>query len=73
MINQVAPDAPHLYGRLSAPHPASRLRCLGGSAVFLIANLVFVSIPYWQDPRIAARSPIGWGRLVWGAAWVILR
>ncbi|WP_243303657.1 hypothetical protein [Geothrix oryzisoli] len=38
--------------------------------VFFLANLVFGSVPSWQDLRIAARSPIGWvllvGALVWG-------
>ena len=38
--------------------------------IFLLANLVFGSMPSWQDLRIAARSPIGWlllaGSLVWG-------
>ena len=42
-------------------------------AVFLIANLVFASIPSGQDLRIAARSPIGWGLLVGGVAWAVLR
>ncbi len=43
------------------------------AAVFLIANLVFASIPSWQDLRIAARSPIGWGLLMGGVAWATLR
>lgn len=42
-------------------------------AVFLIANLVFASVPSWQDLRIAARSPIGWGLLVGSLAWMVLR
>lgn len=37
---------------------------------FLLANLLFASIPSRQDLRIAARSPIGWlllaGALGWG-------
>jgi hypothetical protein len=43
-------------------------------AVFLIANLVYASVPSWQDLRIAARSPVGWillaGLLAWGWSWV---
>ena len=38
--------------------------------VFLIANLVFGSVPSWQDIRIAARSPFGWLLLAGGLAWV---
>jgi hypothetical protein len=38
--------------------------------LYLLANLLFGSMPSWQDLRIAARSPIGWlllaGALVWG-------
>ncbi|GLH72773.1 hypothetical protein GETHLI_12750 [Geothrix limicola] len=38
--------------------------------VFLLANLVFASVPSWQDLRVAARSPVGWlllaGALGWG-------
>ena len=38
--------------------------------LFLLANLLFGSLPSWPDVRIAARSPIGWlllgGVLVWG-------
>lgn len=44
-------------------------------AIYLIANLIYASIPSGQDLRLAARSPIGWlllaGLLVWG--WVALR
>lgn len=40
------------------------------AVMFLLANLLFGSLPSWQDLRIAARSPIGWlllsGLLVWG-------
>ena len=36
---------------------------------FLIANLIFGSLPSWQDLRIAARSPVGWGLLVVGGVW----
>lgn len=28
--------------------------------LYLIANLVYASLPSWQDLRVAARSPIGW-------------
>lgn len=42
-------------------------------AVFLIANLVFAALPSWQDLRTAARSPIGWGLLVGGVIWAVLR
>jgi hypothetical protein len=39
-------------------------------AVFILANLLFGSLPSWQDFRIAARSPVGWlllsGALLWG-------
>lgn len=38
--------------------------------VYLLANLVFGSVPSWQDVRIAARSPIGWLLLAAGLAWV---
>lgn len=38
--------------------------------VFLLANLVFGSVPSWQDVRIAARSPFGWLLLAGGLAWV---
>jgi hypothetical protein len=38
--------------------------------LYLLANLLFGSMPSWQDLRMAARSPIGWlllaGVLVWG-------
>ena len=37
--------------------------------VFLLANLVFGSMPSKQDVRIAARSPIGWLLLAGGLAW----
>lgn len=37
--------------------------------VFLLANLVFGSIPSRQDVRIAARSPIGWLLLAGGLGW----
>lgn len=42
-------------------------------AVFLIANLVFAALPSWQDLRIAARSPIGWGLLAGAAIWAFQR
>ena len=42
-------------------------------AVFLLANLVYASIPSWQDLRVAARSPIGWTLLVAGIAWIAFR
>jgi len=38
-------------------------------AVYAIANLVYASVPSWQDLRIAARSPIGWLLLAGGLAW----
>lgn len=42
----------------------------GAGLVFLLANLVFASLPSGQDFRIAARSPVGWlllaGALIWG-------
>jgi hypothetical protein len=41
--------------------------------VFLLANLVFGSVPSWQDLRIAARSPIGWLLLAGGLAWGWMR
>ncbi len=41
--------------------------------VFLLANLVFGSVPSWQDLRVAARSPIGWLLLAGGLAWGWLR
>ncbi len=38
--------------------------------LYLLANLIFGSMPSWQDLRIAAKSPIGWlllaGLLGWG-------
>lgn len=37
--------------------------------VFLLANLVFGSVPSGQDLRIAAKSPIGWLLLAGGLAW----
>ena len=37
--------------------------------VFLLANLVFASLPSGQDLRIAARSPVGWILLAAGLAW----
>ncbi|HJV21860.1 MAG TPA: hypothetical protein VJ570_04140 [Holophagaceae bacterium] len=40
-----------------------------GAMVFLLANLVFGSLPSGQDLRIAARSPIGWLLLAGGLAW----
>lgn len=43
------------------------------AAVFLLANLLFASVPSWQDLRIAARSPIGWLLLAGGLAWAWLR
>ncbi len=43
------------------------------AVVFLLANLVFGSIPSWQDLRIAARSPIGWLLLVGALAWGWMR
>ena len=40
--------------------------------LYVLANLLFGSMPSWQDLRIAAKSPIGWlllaGLLAWG--WV---
>jgi hypothetical protein len=41
--------------------------------VFLLANLVFGSVPSWQDLRVAARSPIGWLLLAGALAWGWLR
>ena len=38
--------------------------------VYLLANLVFGSVPSWQDVRTAARSPIGWVLLAVGLAWI---
>jgi hypothetical protein len=38
-------------------------------AVYLIANLVYASVPSWQDVRIAARSPVGWILLAAGMGW----
>ena len=35
-----------------------------GFAFYLIANLIYASLPSWQDFRIAARSPVGWLLLV---------
>ncbi len=49
---------------------------LGWSEVgiaFLLANLVFASVPSWQDLRIAARSPIGWLLLAGALAWAWMR
>ncbi len=37
--------------------------------VFLLANIVFGSLPSGQDLRIAARSPIGWVLLAASLAW----
>jgi hypothetical protein len=31
-----------------------------GLSLYFIANLIYASLPSWQDLRIAARSPIGW-------------
>ena len=38
--------------------------------VFLLANLVFGSVPSWPDLCIAAKSPIGWLLLAGGLVWV---
>ncbi|MGA2082586.1 MAG: hypothetical protein ABSH53_18520 [Holophaga sp.] len=40
-----------------------------GVSVYFIANLVYASLPSWQDWKIAARSPIGWLLLAGGIAW----
>jgi hypothetical protein len=40
-----------------------------GLWLYLIANLVYASLPSWQDLRIAARSPVGWLLLVGAAAY----
>lgn len=37
--------------------------------LYLTANLVYASLPSWQDLRIAARSPVGWLLLGAAAAW----
>jgi hypothetical protein len=43
--------------------------------MYLLANLLFGSVPSWQDLRLAARSPIGWllvvGMLLWGWKWYV--
>ncbi len=56
-----------LLWRLSS-HP--QLAWSEVAVVFLLANLVFASLPSWQDLKIAARSPVGWlllaGALVFG-------
>ncbi len=65
---------PGAYGlfrwRLSA-HPA--FSWPEALVAFLIANLLYGAIPSWQDLRIAARSPVGWGLLALALAWVWLR
>ena len=38
-------------------------------AVYLIANLIYASLPSGQDLKLAARSPIGWLLLAAGLAW----
>jgi len=43
-----------------------------GLAVFVIANLVYASVPSWQDVKVAARSPLGWILLAAGLAWLLL-
>ena len=40
-----------------------------GLAVYLIANLIYATLPSWQDVKIAARSPIGWLLLAAGLGW----
>jgi hypothetical protein len=40
-----------------------------GLWLYFIANLVYASLPSWQDLRIAARSPIGWLLLALAAAY----
>jgi hypothetical protein len=40
-----------------------------GLALYLIANLIYASLPSWQDLRVAARSPIGWLLLAGLAAY----
>ena len=40
-----------------------------GLWLYLIANLVYASLPSWQDLRIAVRSPIGWLLLASGAIY----
>jgi len=41
------------------------------AVMYLLANLLFGSVPSWQDLRTAAKSPVGWlllaGILVWGS------
>lgn len=37
--------------------------------LYLIANLIYASLPSWQDCRIAARSPVGWLLLAATAAF----
>jgi hypothetical protein len=37
--------------------------------LYLIANLVYASLPSWQDLRVAARSPIGWLLLAGATAY----
>jgi len=37
--------------------------------LFLAANLIYASLPSWQDGRLAARSPIGWLLLAAGLGW----
>lgn len=52
---------PAAYGLLAwrlRGHPA--VNWGEGLWLYLIANLVYASLPSWQDLRIAARSPIGW-------------
>jgi len=38
-------------------------------AIYGIANLVYASLPSWQDCKLAARSPVGWLLLAGGMAW----
>ena len=38
-------------------------------AVYLIANLVYASLPSWTDFKVAARSPVGWLLLAGALAW----
>lgn len=38
-------------------------------AIYVIANLVYASLPSWQDCKLAARSPVGWLLLAGGMAW----
>ena len=60
---------PVAYGlwvwRLSGP---STLNQSEGLALYLIANLIYASLPSCQDFKIAARSPIGWLLLLATAA-----